>query len=376
MPWIRRFWRSKRANTEPIIYKTVVSTEAPKLHLDEIFSPNMGLQGLNNYLLDPVPAAQQQNGISQNGVTETPRGISIQHTTPSRPAVANPRRTLPEHSDNDPHPSSLQISPVQVSPTTDNGSPWSSAVGRATTGKSGRVIERLMAENDRLQREMNLAQVRLDEENRRSESARSALEALRSTNENLAALHEMNISMLAKRERRIEETKTELEAERQRRERAEREAKEARRDRDEAVDRYKREAIVERENSRRATAQYDVLSISLKRLEDGYGRQTRKLEADVKSLQNDIVADQQKLTGLRTITDQIRSESQKSQTSQQQLIRGFDAYKAETERGLEDIREEAGRNADANDQVQKEMQSVLGEMRHVINVKRDVRGID
>lgn len=37
------------------------------------------------------------------------------------------------------------------SPTNENQ--WSSAVGHATTnGKSGRVIERLMAENDRLKR--------------------------------------------------------------------------------------------------------------------------------------------------------------------------------------------------------------------------------
>jgi hypothetical protein len=49
-----------------------------------------------------------------------------------------------------------------LSPPNENQ--WSSAVGHATTnGKSGRVIERLMAENDRLKRELELQILRSQE---------------------------------------------------------------------------------------------------------------------------------------------------------------------------------------------------------------------
>lgn len=68
------------------------------------------------------------------------------------------------------------------SPGTENESPatWSSAVGHATTaGKSGRVIERLMAENDRLKRELELQVLRVQELERNAQTYKPQIEAMR-----------------------------------------------------------------------------------------------------------------------------------------------------------------------------------------------------
>ncbi|KAL8746414.1 MAG: hypothetical protein Q9190_001551 [Brigantiaea leucoxantha] len=377
MPGIYKFGWSEKIAVIPEIYTSMVPTEAPKLQFDEVFSPNMGLQGLHNLLHDPGSPQQQQNGFLTDGATNTPPCASNHPTTPLRLPQVNSRRNFSQQSEADGPQTSCHVPSPQGTLGADNNEmQWSSAVGRATTGKSGRVIERLMAENDRLQREMNLALVRLDEETKRSDSARSALEALRSTNENLVAMHELDSSILIKRERRVEEMKNELDSERRRRERADQEAKEARRERDEVVDRLKREAIMERENSRRVSAQYDALMHSFKRLEDGYGRQTRKIKADVKHFQSDVAADKQKLAGLRTITDQIRSESEKSQNCQEQLVKRFDAYKTESELFLKGVKEGAERNDDANDRMQEEMQTVLGKMKYIIGVKETFRAGD
>ncbi|KAI4181309.1 MAG: hypothetical protein L6R41_006692 [Letrouitia leprolyta] len=337
----------------------------------------MGLNNLNTFTLDPVSPPSHQNGIDNTG--DPTRAMPASHDAPTRSSLANSRRfqsqslsgTITE-----------PISPATASatfgtPTSDqHESPWSSAVGRATTGKSGRVIERLMADNDRLRRDKNLVEVRLEEEVKRSDSARSAMEGLRATNENLTSIHDTDKIILGKRERKLEEMKLELEAERQRRAKAETETKETRRERDDAVEGLKKELLTSREQALRATTQYDVLSKSFKGLEDNYSRQARKLKAEIEWLQDDLTADKQNLAGIHTVMEHYRKESERAQDANTRLQQAFEAYKFEAERGMRSIREEAERNSALNERTQGEMNKVLGEMRYVLNVKQSVKGLE
>ncbi|KAL8944988.1 MAG: hypothetical protein Q9211_000421 [Gyalolechia sp. 1 TL-2023] len=372
---LRRFrLRSKEPNVH-------VPAEPPSLQLNGInglFHTNMGLNNLNTFTLDPVSPSSHQNGTDAAG--DIPCTIPPAHDIASKPSLANSRRFQSQ-------PLSGAIvtepmSPVATSTTSgtpssdQQDSPWSSAVGRATTGKSGRVIERLMADNDRLRRDKNLVEVRLEEEAKRSDSARTAMEGLRSTNENLTSVHDIDKILLSKRERKLEEMKLELEAERQRREKAETETKETRRERDEAVEGLKRELLTSKEQAIRATTQYDVISRSFKGLDDSYSRQTRKLRAEIKSLQDDLAADKQQLASIPTVMEHYRGESERAQDANTRLQQTFEAYKFEAENGMRRIREEAGRNAALNERTQEEMNKVLGEMKYVLNVKKSVKGLD
>ncbi|KAL8720681.1 MAG: hypothetical protein Q9225_002510 [Loekoesia sp. 1 TL-2023] len=355
--------------------------EPPSLQLNGLnglFQTNMGLNSLGTFTLDPVSPAPHLNGVASDDARDVSPTMSPTHDTPSRSSLANSRRfqSQPLSGANVAEPTS----PVPTTFGTPNSdhqdSPWSSAVGRATTGKSGRVIERLMADNDRLRRDKNLIEVQLEEETKRSDSARSAMEGLRSTNENLTSIHDTDTILLGKRERKLEELKLELEAERHRREKAETETKETRRERDEAVAGLRKELVVAREQAQRATTQYDVISKSFKGLEDNYSRQTRKLKAETKSLFDDIAADQQKIAGIETVMEHYRNESERAQDAKDRLKQAFDAYKVEAEQGMKSIREEAERNAAMNERMQQEMTKALGEMRYVLNVKKNVKSLE
>ena len=232
-----------------------------------------------------------------------------------------------------------------------------------------------MADNDRLRRDKNLIEVQLEEEAKRSDSARSAMEGLRSTNENLTTIHDTDKVLLGKRERKLEDLKLELEVERRRREKAEMETKETRRERDEAVVQLKTELAVAREQAQRATVQYDVISKSFRGLEDNYSRQTRKLKTEMKSLQDDIAADEQRLASIHTVVEHYRNESERAQDANQRLKQSFEAYKAEAELEVKGIREEAEKNFATNERTQQEMNKVLGQMRYVMNVKQNVKSI-
>ncbi|KAL9039286.1 MAG: hypothetical protein Q9180_002618 [Flavoplaca navasiana] len=372
-----RTWRLNSSSEPP----AHMSAEPPSLQLtglNGLFQTNPNSNGFSTFTLDPIPSSPHQNGVVSDGAADSPRAASPANETPYRPSLLNSRRF---HSQ--PFPDAHATDPASPTPSTfgtpnsdHQDQPWSSAVGRATTGKSGRVIERLMAENDRLRREKNLTDVKLEEEVRRGDSAKSAMEGLRSTNDNLTTIHETDKSILARRERKLEEMKLELEAERQRREKAEIETRETCRERDEAVERLRKELRVATEQSTRATTQYDVISMSFRGLRDDQSRTTRELRAQMASLQDAMVADQQTRASMQTAMEHYRSEFERAQDANRRLQTAFETYKGEAEQELKDIRQAAQSNSEANDRKQEEMQAVKDEMRYVINVRTNVKGLE
>lgn len=233
-----------------------------------------------------------------------------------------------------------------------------------------------MNENDRLLREKKLATVKLEEETKRGESARAALESLQVSNENLTSMHESDVALLHKRERKIQELKEELKAEASRREKAEADLRDSRKERDETVEKVRREAMEDKELCKRASSQYDILSKSWKGLEDKYERHVSQLRATLNTVQKELQQDRAKMTRLEVIIEQLRKEEEKARKAKDKLVSDFDTYRLESEHGLEQIRETARHNELANEQAQQQMATVLGEMRHVIGVQKAFEGSD
>lgn len=335
---------------------------------------------LNNIFVD---SQNQENAIAASSPTPT---ASTPRSSPSvRPFSIPTKQNLNGRDRHDsPSPSELDASfnspqlPSHTStPTSERNPAWSSAVGKATMGgKSGRVIERLMTENDRLLREKKLATVQLEEELKRGDSARSALESLQISNENLISMHESDVSLLSKRDRRMQELRDELKSEIGRREKAEADRRDLRAERDKTVEKIRMEAMEDRERTRWATSQYEMLSRSWKSLENQYERQMESLKADLLAIRKDLVGDKEKLVKLEVITEQLYKEAEKSWKAKERIWHDFEDYKREQENGIRDMKESAALNGEALKHAQHEMENVLGLMRHVVNVKRDVKGAE
>lgn len=343
--------------------------DAPKLHLDELLSPAIAMSQI--FSSDPSTPTK----VSKSPVLPSSKTKHVQDLDkPARLTNGSPRPPISSE------PDSLHNSPGMLTatgtPTNELNNPWSSAVGKATAGgKSGRVIERLMNDNDRLLREKKLAVVRLEEEIKRGESARSALESLQVSNGVLTSLHESDAGLLIKRDRRIQELREDLEAEKSRRCNAEKEAHETKQERDETLDKVKREAADEREQSKRATTQYEILSRSWNSLESRYLKQAEVLRADLSSLRAEIDGDKRKLTQLEIITEQLRQEAEKNRRAKEKLSLDVQDYKLLQEESMSDIRRNAQHNEAVNNQAQQRMEAVMGEMKYVVNVKRDFKGV-
>lgn len=352
----------------------VVFAEAPKIQLDELFSPNMPLNGLSHYLSADLSTPNKQPAPSAGKPMRR-----IEHDTPTKQQpvsrIASPLPSEVDSSLNSPQTFSTIGTPTsEFGPTPGPDSHnWSAAIGRAATGKSGRVIEKLMGENDRLQRERKLAIVKLEEEVKRGESARSALEGLQVSNETLSSIHESDKIQMTKKDRKIELLRADLQSEKLRREKAEKETRESRREREEVVEELRRSAAEDREEARRSTAQYEILASSWKTLEDRYERQTQKLKTDLNDLRTEINGDKRKMTELEIVIEQLTHELAKVAQVKDKLLTGFQAYKKEQESGLQEIQEKAERNNSANEELHEQMSGVLGQMKHVVNVKKDSR---
>ena len=345
------------------------------MQLDELFAANMNLNGIYN-------ASQDDISYSQSTILSPTPKSQISYETPisrqfrKSDHLSSPAPTQSSLGDSPslPNPSPRLVSQPPTPGSDVDGYPWSSAVGRAATGKSGRVIERLMADVDRLQREKHLANVKLEEETRRSESARSALENLQVSNQHLESSHEIDKIALGRRDRKIEELRAELQVERSRREKAEADMKDTRLERDETVQDYQRQIFDEKGKAKRSTTQYEVLSKSWKNLEEKYERQTRKLKGDMCELKLQMNSDQRKLMRLGVIMEQLKQEGDKTKKAKDKVLRDFETFRAEQEDGIREMKRRAEKNDAASDDALKQLDIVLGEMRYVVNVKKNVKG--
>ena len=222
-------------------------------------------------------------------------------------------------------------------------------------------------------RDKALAKLQRDEEVKQHESTRSKFEALRISHDNLQVIHESDKAAIARKDRKIEELKAELELERNTRKTAEDETKVARRERDEDVEKYRKEAMQEQEQRRSTTNQYEVLMSSFKGLDQQYKRQTQKIRSDLKIFENAIAKEQAAIAQLNIIEDQAKKESARQQKINDDLQTDLEAYKTRIEEFLKDIKERAESNEHSADEALHEVQSLTGEMRHTINVARNMR---
>ncbi|KAI9798862.1 MAG: hypothetical protein M1833_004365 [Piccolia ochrophora] len=345
-------------------------TDSADLKIDEIFANMNGPNGFSPLVHD-----------SHHSRSGTPilNGTSHDPYTPPRRSTSGKLLTSSSRSPD-------QLAARGPSPISTNGdaavvdgglsSPWSSAVGRATTGKSGRVIEKLQAENDRLRREFRLEALRREEEQKKGEMARGKMESLQAANDHLVQMREAEKASLARRGRKVEELKADLESERGRRSEAERHLKTIMTESERTEEGMKRQLREEVERAKKATSQYDVLSSSWRQLDDGYRRKTERLKREMTQLNTDYTEDRHKLERMEIIIEQQRQEIEKMRLAKEAVSGQYDAYQREMEESTRAMRERASKNEQAQDKALEETLHVLGEMRHVINIKKFVRDAD
>lgn len=257
--------------------------------------------------------------------------------------------------------------------TQQNSGMGSNSLSRITTGKSGRVIERLMAENDRLKRDLKTQTTAREEERKEKEAIRSSRDSLQSTNENL--IHQTNVdkTSLARKDRKIEELKAEKDRESARRMEADSSLNELVRQSDVKVQELMTTLSHETSERKKAGNQYEVLLQSWKHLDEGYRTRVDRLRAELDALQAERERDHQLLKRLDVTIEQQRQEVDKLRVAKNRIAEKYEKTMTDAERGILEIREKAEATEKDTDETLADAKETLGRLRHVMAVQRDLR---
>ena len=287
---------------------------------------------------------------------------------PSAENISTPSRTdsLP--------PNGVPTSPAAAlapSPASENSpASWSSAVGPATaSGKSGRVIERLMTENDKLKRDLNAQMIKCQELEKSLQTYKPQIEALRQENDNLSHARGVDSSLISRRDRKIEELKADLASERQRRERAEAMARQREKEKDDLEEEKRRDVQSLTESTKHATVHAEILETSHKQLTAEYRARAEAWRKDLSAVNETREQDRLKLARLDVVADQMRQELERSRKLNGEIMEAWERLREENVVKLQGMEKETSEENERARKLSAEMDTVVKEMRWLMGVK-------
>ncbi|KAF3911855.1 hypothetical protein AA313_de0209029 [Arthrobotrys entomopaga] len=248
------------------------------------------------------------------------------------------------------------------------------SIGRSA-GKSGRVIEKLMAENDRLRRELKSETAKREEEQRRAEAARSSRDSLQSINENL--VHQTNIdkSSISRKDRKIEELRLEREDNIKRRQEAESNLRKFVSEQETKVADLSKDLSAQVSEKERHARQYEVLSQSWKHLEDRYQTGLNRLKKRIEEIAAEDKKKQTMVAKLEITIEQQRQELEKMAAARKKIEQTYNERIAVTEEELKKVKILAdGETGEVAEKLKEAMEAAT-QLKHILGVQKAIRGI-
>ncbi|CEL08389.1 hypothetical protein ASPCAL11540 [Aspergillus calidoustus] len=353
MPSIVRFGRPKKspkpdsedANVETHSLRAPDSIRAPRVSLLHVDT------GLN---------MQQYNGLFEADSPERQKGSAAAES--SLESMSPPTN----------HMNGISNPPNSDAATTE----WSSAVGHAATGKSGRVIHNLQEDIARLTRECSLYRSRAEETQRINEAFKTQVQNLTDRLQNFEHSHEMNLHSLSRKEKKIEELRAEIQAERERRQRAESEKERFHQLMDEAQDDFHQKSAELTEIANHSRTQYDVLAKAGQRERADQQRRLKGIREEFIALREKHEQTNSQINRLDSIMAQKDQELELALTNFEKLSKEYETYKRTHD-------EEVRSLIEANQQGEARFSAALaslketeGRMKWVMQVKREVDGAE
>ena len=255
-----------------------------------------------------------------------------------------------------PSPRLKNLSHIFESPTSD-----ASETSIAASGKEGkaertsRVIEVLGSKLDWSKREISWLKARLEEEEQRSEGAKSALESARASATQYENLYDQAQTTIGRKDRKLDEIKAELESERSRRIQAEK-------DRDGTFDQVTT-----------TIAQYEALKGIMRSQEHSFRKQLTEVRQGLDDLGQQRQTDFHNIQRLELISKDLSRQQKAVDQAYQAHVAKFELYKIEKESSLKGIANKAKEMQEAGDQFAMDMEETLGRMKYIVNVKETLQ---
>ncbi|KUJ11121.1 uncharacterized protein LY89DRAFT_722978 [Mollisia scopiformis] len=265
--------------------------------------------------------------------------------------------------------SSLVTSPLNPNTTQQ----WSTAVGRSTLGKSGRVIEKLQNQLDTMRRELTSEKANTVEYRNAVALAETKMGQMREEYD--IALHDAAIAKtsLKRRERQVAEMKAQIESEKQRADKAVEREKGWREQMEKVEEESKRKVEEAQMHAALMDGRVKAMSSHWKDQGAEVNRTVVKLRTEIGKIVEARRADDNRMNMLQGLCDQQAEQLTSLQAEKEAIERKFEEYKREQEQALQDIKTKAISQEQQNESKLQETQEVLGQLKWALNLQKNTR---
>ncbi|KAK2741915.1 hypothetical protein FQN57_005474 [Myotisia sp. PD_48] len=350
----RNMFHSRKAAANSPIVKS--PDHPPQVTLPDV-ETGLNMHRDHNGLFDPTSPSSPDG---TNGILKHDNISTLNHT--KNITIKN------NHNNNNNDNTNTRSSPPVTngeSTTTE----WSSAIGHAMTGKSGRVIHNLQEDIARLTRECNLHRCRAEEAQRTTELLKQQLQNMTDRLRNSEQSHETNLISIARKDRKITDLKSEIESHRQRRIQAEDDARKTNQLAAQERDEHQRKFATAQEIAQRSKSAYDALAQARLRDRTEFQSRVNTCRKELDELNRREAGRQNQLERLEVVIEQKDRELSASRERGEHILALFERYKEEGDKVVSELVEKGRKNNEVIDEVLRETGEVTDKMKWVMKIK-------
>lgn len=249
---------------------------------------------------------------------------------------------------------------------------FDSAVGKAGLGKTGRVMNRLISENEALKRDLQIEKLNSEESRREAKLLQDKMERMVADYEGRLLESNVTKTLLARKERQVESLQSAVDLEKKRTTDAQGKEKTWR----EEMEKTRVESTRKVEEATTQAAlfegRYNAISSHWRDQGDEVKRAMSKMGKEIADLLDARKKDDEKITTLRDLCDQQDANIKDLLQQKEAIWRHFDAYKKQQEDMLRNIKSNATETEAQQEQMLAEAKEVVDKLKWALNVKKTV----
>ncbi|KAH9887865.1 hypothetical protein F4778DRAFT_424121 [Xylariomycetidae sp. FL2044] len=255
------------------------------------------------------------------------------------------------------------------------GSPqWDGAVGKAGLGKTGRVINKLVADNDSLKRDLKLERLKAEESKQAAKLLEDKMERMVSDYESRLLEANVTKTLLSRKERQVESLQSAVGLEKKRTA----DAQDRERMWREEMEKSRRDTKVQVEEANNHAAlmegRYNAISSHWRDQGEEVKRAMVGMNGKIGTLIEERRKDDDKINTLRDLCDQQDGNIRDLRRQKDDIDQQFEAYKREQEDILSNIKSAAREREEQQQKTIEETKEVLNKLKWALNVHQNVNG--
>ncbi|KAI3400486.1 hypothetical protein diail_3107 [Diaporthe ilicicola] len=250
---------------------------------------------------------------------------------------------------------------------------FDSAVGKAALGKTGRVMNKLISENEALKRDLRIEKLNSEESRREAKLLQDKMERMVADYESRLLEANVTKTLLARKERQVEGLQGAVELEKKRTSDAQSKERTWKDEMEKMRDETTRKVEDATSHAALMEGRYNAISSHWKDQGEEVKRATTKMGKEVASLVAERKKDDEKITTLRDLCDQQDGNIKDLLQQKDTLARQFEAYKKEQEELLQNIKTNASKTEADQQRMLLEAKETLDKLKWALNIKENVK---